>query len=307
MKTLDVVSVGEPMVEFNAVPGEPGRYLQGFGGDTMNALIAAARQGARTAYLTRIGDDAFGSLLLDLWATEGVDASAVAVDAGAPTGIYFVTHGPAGHVFTYRRAGSAASRLCPASLPRQPIAAARFLHLSGITQAISSTACDAAFAAVECARAADTRVAYDPNLRLRLWSLGRARAVIRETASLADHFLPSLEDGRVLSGEDDPEAVLDWALATGARRVVLKLGADGAVTSDGRKTLRIPATSARAVDATGAGDCFAGTYLARLAAGDTVEGALRYAACAAAMACEGFGAVAPIPRPEAVRARMAGA
>jgi 2-dehydro-3-deoxygluconokinase len=63
----DVVSVGEPMIEFNQVPSEPRRYLQGFGGDTMNAVIAAARQGARAAYATRLGDDEFGRGLRDLW------------------------------------------------------------------------------------------------------------------------------------------------------------------------------------------------------------------------------------------------
>ena len=110
---FDVAALGEAMVEFNqTVAGQP-EYLQGFGGDTSNAAIAAARAGARTAYLTRIGTDNSGQALLDLWEREGVDTSAIERTADAHTGIYFVTHGKGGHEFSYMRAGSAASRMAP--------------------------------------------------------------------------------------------------------------------------------------------------------------------------------------------------
>ena len=160
--------------------------------------IAAARLGARVGYVSRVGDDAFGRALLRLWADERVDARGVATDSGAPTGVYFVTHGPSAHEFSYLRAGSAASRIDPASLPVDVIRGARLLHVSGISQAISGSACDAVFAAIETATAAGARVSYDPNLRLKLWSLPRARAVIRATAALCQWFLPSLDDVRTL-------------------------------------------------------------------------------------------------------------
>ena len=105
------------MVEFNQTrPGEP-NYLQGFGGDTSNMIIAAARSGARTAYVTRLGDDEFGRMFLALWKVEGVDTRGVAIDPQAHTGVYFVRHGAQGHVFSYLRAGSAASRMRPEDLP----------------------------------------------------------------------------------------------------------------------------------------------------------------------------------------------
>ncbi len=301
----DVVSVGEPMIEFNQVPGEPRRYLQGFGGDTMNAVIAAARQGARTAYVTRLGDDEFGRWLRELWREEGVDAQFVDADPDAPTAVYFVTHGPSGHAFSYRRAGSAASQLSPGNLPLEPIRRTRLLHTSGITQAISDSACDAALTAIDAAHAAGARVVYDSNLRTRLWPLARARAVIAATAGMSDFFLPSLEDARALSGVDEPEANLDWALRLGAKHVALKLGAEGVLASDGRRTLRLPGHRIDCRDATGAGDCFAGSFMARIAHGDDFHAALRYANAAAALTCTGFGAVAPIPRPEAVQSLLA--
>jgi 2-dehydro-3-deoxygluconokinase len=303
--TVDVLGLGEPMVEFSQIPGEPGRFLHGFGGDTMNAVIAAARQGARAGYVTRLGADEFGQQLLDLWRREGVDAAGVTIDADAPTAVYFITHGSAGHVFTYRRTGSAASRLAPEGLPRDVIASARFLHVSGISQAISASACDAVFTAVDHARSHGVRVSYDSNLRLKLWPLARARAIIQATIPLADYFLPSLDDAQILSGLSAPDAIFDWALKLGARHVALKLGADGVLVGDASRRERIPGCHVDVVDASGAGDCFAGALLARLAAGDALPQAARHANAAAALNCTGYGAVAPLPYPEAVLALLA--
>src|SRR5437868_998506 len=107
---IDVLAIGEPMVEFNQTGEGGGRqYLQGFGGDTSNFAIAAARQGARAGYISAVGDDAHGRMLRDLWEREGVDQAHVTTDADAFTAIYFVTHGPDGHEFSFLRAGSAAS------------------------------------------------------------------------------------------------------------------------------------------------------------------------------------------------------
>lgn len=295
-----IVSIGEPMVEFNQTRASERTYLQGFGGDTSNMIIAAARSGARTAYVTRIGDDAFGRMLLDLWKEEGVSTRGVTVDRQAPTAAYFVTHGPQGHEFSYLRAGSAASRMEPADLP-DFIDHAAFVHASGISMAISTKAGASVLAAFERARRAGVRIAFDSNLRLKLWPLDRARASIAAAAAMAAYFFPSLEEARALSELEDPEEIVDWCHALGAANVLLKLGPDGVLVSDGRKRERLAGHPVKAVDATGAGDCFCGATLARLAAGDTIWQAARYANAAAALATTGFGAVAPLPRPDAVQ------
>ena len=307
MSAFDVLAVGEPMVEFNQTkPGEPS-YLQGFGGDSSNMIIAAARTGGRTAYVTRIGDDEFGRMFLALWKAEGVDARGVGIDPQAHTAVYFVTHGPQGHVFSYLRAGSAASRMRPEGLPMELVRGARFVHASGISMAISASACDTVLAAFEAARAAGAKISLDSNLRLKLWPLARARAMIGAAAAMADHFFPSIEEARALSGLEQPDAIVDWAHRLGARTVYLKLGAEGVIVSDGARRERIAGVKVKAVDATGAGDCFCGATLAQLAAGDSFFDAARYANAAAALATTGFGAVAPLPRPEAVRKLLGGA
>ncbi len=183
--------------------------------------------GREAGYITRLGDDEFGRQFLQLWRDEGLDISGVGIDPQAHTAVYFITHGPAGHVFSYLRKGSAASRMRPADLPLELIRKAKFFHTSGISQAISDSACDAVFAALEAARVAGVRIAYDSNLRLRLWPLARARAVIRATIVLADYFLLSMEDAEALCGEKDADAILDWCHEAGAKVVALKLGAAG--------------------------------------------------------------------------------
>ncbi|MDB5872410.1 MAG: sugar kinase [Ramlibacter sp.] len=303
-KTLDVAALGEAMLEFNQThPGEP-RYLQGFGGDTSNAVIAAARAGARTAYLTRLGQDKFGDELMALWQREGVATSGIERDAQAPTGIYFVTHGAKGHEFNYLRAGSAASRMTPQWLPRDVVRRSKILHVSGISLAISASARDTAFEAMAQAREAGTLVSFDSNLRLKLWSLDDARAAITRAIAMSDLFLPSVDDVNVLSGHSDPGAIIDWSHSLGAKQVVLKLGGDGAIASDGTRREKIAGHRVDMVDATGAGDCFCGNLLARIAKGDSLFDAARYANAAAAIAVQGFGAVAPLPRPEQVRALL---
>ena len=307
--SVDVLCMGEPMLEFNRQPDDgSGRvlYLRGFGGDTSNAAIAAARQGVRAGYVTAIGADWAGDAFMRLWAEEGVDTSTVIRDPEAPTGVYFVDHDARGHHFTFYRSGSAASRYTPAMLPEAAIRSARVFYASGISQAISASAADAVFRAMDIARNAGVTVAYDTNLRLRLWPAARARAVIHEAIAMSDIALPSREDAEALTRLVDPQAIAERYLRLGPRIVVVKCGGDGALlaTADGTM-LRAAAHAVAAVDATGAGDTFCGAFLARLVLGDAPAAALAYANAAAALSTTGYGAVAPIPHRRAVQALLA--
>jgi 2-dehydro-3-deoxygluconokinase len=301
----DILSIGEPMIEFNQTKPGASDYLQGFGGDSSNMIVAAARQGARTAYFTRLGDDEFGRMFRKLWADEKVEAGHVPADPAAPTAVYFVQHGEKGHVFSYLRAGSAASRMKPEDLPEALLKDVRFVHASGISLAISLSAHRTVMGAFEKAKKAGAKISFDSNLRPRLWPVEDARKGIAAAAKLADYFFPSLEDAEALSGLKDRDAMVDWAHRLGAVNVFLKLGADGVLVSNVSAREWIRGRKVKSVDATGAGDCFCGAVLARLAAGDDVFTAARYANAAAALATTGFGAVAPIPRAPSVMQELA--
>lgn len=301
--TPDILCLGEPLLEFNQQPD--GKYLPGHGGDTSNAAIAAARQGARVGYVTQVGRDTFGRSFIDLWAREGVDTSTVRQVDDAQTGVYFVTHGVDGHEFSYFRAGSAASRAGPDDLPVAALRSAKILHVSGISQAISSSAADAVFAAIELVKAAGGLVSYDTNLRLKLWPIDRARAVIHAAMARCDIALPGLDDAVRLTGLEDPAEIVDFYLGLGAKIVALTLGANGTMVATAGDRRLVPVREVAAVDATGAGDTFDGAFLARAVAGDDPFEAARYANAAAALSTLGYGAVAPMPRKTEVEAFLA--
>lgn len=302
---VDIVSLGEAMVEFNQTGAGEGAdkgrlYLQGFGGDTSNFAVAAARQGARVAYLSALGADPYAQMLRDLWDAEGVDHADVLERPDAFTAIYFVNHDARGHHFSFFRSGSAASRMTPDALPVQRIRAAKALHLSGISLAISPSACDTAYAAIAVAREAGRLVTFDTNLRLKLWSIDRARAVMNDVIARCDICLPSYDDIVAITGLTEPDALVDHCLRLGAKVVALKLGEQGALVADAQHRHRIAPHPCQPVDATGAGDTFGGAFVHRVLQGDSLAQAGRYAAVAAALSTQGYGAVAPIPTAQQV-------
>ena len=292
-----IVCLGEPLVEFvrDEHPVIGTNYRPGFGGDTCNAAIAAARQGARVGYLTALGRDVFGDSVIELLDREGVDTAHVR-RKDAPTGIYFVDPDPAGRRFTYFRVGSAASQYWPGDLPAGYVEGARALHLSAITQAIGPYMRASSVAAMKTARRAGTLVSYDTNLRLALWPIDRARSVIDASLRVTDIAFPSEDEAALLWGMEHPDEVIDHLLGIGPTIVALKRGERGAIIATPDRREEIPPAPSKPVDSTGAGDAFAGSFLAEyLITGDPFA-AGRYAARVAAGTVSGYGAIAPIPR-----------
>ncbi|QCP14478.1 sugar kinase [Pseudoduganella umbonata] len=287
MRRFDLVGLGECMVEFNATEplARAERFTRAYGGDVLNALVAAARQGARTAFVSRVGDDPFGAGLRAAWEAEGVDVGQAPLVPGE-NGVYFISldaHGE--RSFTYRRAGSAASQLTAADIDAAFIASARCLLLSGITQAISPGARAATLAAARCARGHGVLVAYDPNYRPRLWGNEEAaRAACAELLPFVDILIPSLPaDAAILPGA--PGELVEHA--------VVKHGEEGCeVWLRGQRTA-VPAAAATVVDTTGAGDAWNGAYLAAVLRGEAPAAAAGIANRIAAAKLAHRGAIPP--------------
>ena len=291
-----ILCLGEPLFELADRDGAG--FIAGVGGDISNVAVTIARQGGAARVISRLGDDTFGRRISDLWRAEGVDGSLTPHVPGEDTGLYFVTYEAGEHHFTYRRAGSAASRRGPADLDPASIERAGMLYTSGITLAIGEAPRAAAAEAVRIARAAGVPVAVDPNLRTRLWPLEQARKVTHALMRDADIALPGLDDARQLTGLDTPEEITAFYHDLGTRIVALTLGAEGVLLSDEGRTTRIAPVPVAAVDATGAGDCFNGIFLSHLlATGDAPEAARR-ANAGAALSTLGRGAISAIPSPD---------
>ncbi len=313
----EIIAIGEPMLEFNATEegslAEVDLFKVGYGGDTSNFSIAASRLGGRVGYITALGQDPFGDRFINLWEAEGIDTSHVKRDPESPTGIYFISRKEKQHYFTYYRNTSAASRMKVSDLPLDYIGRSRLLHVSGISQAISLPACDTVFAAISSAKEAGVRISYDPNLRVKLWSLDRARAIINQTVSMVDLFLPSYEDATALTGIESPESIANYYLDKGPHIVVLKLGAEGALlaarSEDGTTShmQRFEPYTVDSVDMTGAGDTFDGAFIVSWLSGQPLESCVRFANAAGALVTTGLGAVTPIPRKSEVDAFISNA
>lgn len=308
----EILALGEPMAEFAAT--ERGRlstvaaFRRGWGGDTSNFIVAAARLGAGAGYITRLGGDEFGQSFLDLWRQEGVDASHVIVEPDAFTAVYFISLDEDGrHSFTYYRAGSAASRLSPADLDAGYLSAARVLHTTGITQAISGSARETAVEAMRVARAQGVIVSYDANVRPRLMALDGLRVTIIDACARADVVFLSVEDAGYLYDSLPAGAVVDRVLARGPKVAVLRQGAAGCLVAaaDGQR-VAVPGWPVEAVDATGAGDAFNAGFLVQWLGGADLEQAGRFANAVGALTTRGIGAVAPIPRRAQVEAFIEG-
>lgn len=298
MTAPEIVSLGEALAEFVKISDTEGRsiYRQGFGGDTSNTIIAAARQGAATGYITAVGKDDFGIGLIDLWQSEGVATGDVRVSETDPTGAYFVWPDASGRAFSYARRGSAASLYGPNDLPEGTIRNAKIFHTSALSMAISPTMRAAARRGAEIARKAGTLVAFDTNLRLNLWTLDDAKTAIEDILPLVDIVLPSDDEAEQLTGLSDSDSIIDAFMSKGARIVVLKRGAAGALIATKEARFPIAPAPSKPVDSTGAGDSFAGAFLAYYLETNDVELAGKRAARVAASTVSGIGAVASIPR-----------
>ena len=307
---LDLICFGEAMVEFvrtesagtndgdshaTSKVAQPSMYRQGFGGDTSNAAIAASRQGARTGYMTAEGADDFGDDLIALWQQEGIDTSAVRRVEQQETGLYFVRPHASGRHFTYRRAHSAASRYTAADLPLDYIASSRALHVSAISQAISNDMRHAVTKAMQHAHSAGVQVSYDTNLRLQLWTLDDARDCIFEALQHADIVFPSDDEGQQLTGKNTDNDIIDAFLDAGPKLVVFSRGERGAIIATPGQRVEIPPVTVKAVDSTGAGDAYAGAFLAHYGKHQDPEAAGHAAAAVAAAVVGGYGATDPIP------------
>ncbi|WP_406013471.1 sugar kinase [Streptomyces sp. NBC_00984] len=263
----EVVCLGESMVTF--LPSQPGRladvpsFGRGIGGAESNVACALAAAGHRAAWVSRVGADGFGDHLVEAITGYGVDTSGVRRDPSRPTGIYFRTATDRAadvHEVAYYRAGSAASAMSPRNIPYETLPAARVLHLSGITAALSAD-CLALLHDLTAPRPGRPLISFDVNHRPGLWRDADASpGVLLDLARRSD---------LVFVGEDEAEEA--WGV-TGAEAIraalpepsvlVVKRGSAGAtVFSDAGDVTTVPALRVDVVAPVGAGDAFAAGFL----------------------------------------------
>jgi len=308
---LDAVTMGETMIQLS--PKETGllRHAREFerhvGGAESNVAIGLARLGHEVGWISRVGADEFGACVQSTIRGEGVDTSQVIRDPDAPTGVYFKEQRRADHTRVYYyRDDSAASRLAPSDLDPAYIGRADYLHLTGITPALSDRCREATWAAFRIAGEQDVAVSFDPNVRRKLWSEAEARSTIREMLPSVRTILTGQGEATLLTGEDDPETAARALYELGPAEVVVRLGANGALGLDPSGLEHRPALEVDAVDVVGAGDAFTAGYLSGRLRGKSLGESLRLGNVAGGLATTVHGDAEGIPTREEVQAYLAG-
>lgn len=276
---MDVVTIGESMVVFT--PTSPlmkyaHTFSRKFGGAETNVAIGLTRLGHEVGWISKLGNDEFGKALLMFVRGEGIDVSQVSFDSSAPTGIYFKEIRNGGDVrVQYYRKGSAASKISEADIDENYIKKAKYLHITGITPALSPSCYEAILRAVHIAKENYVKVIFDPNLRKKLWSEEEAKRVLLQLAGLADIILPGVDEGKFMFGESDPAKLGQLFLQQGAEAVIIKVGAKGAyyfTENEGKLVPGFPVTTV--IDPVGAGDGFAAGVISGLLDGLSIEKAV---------------------------------
>src|SRR5215207_9591184 len=285
------------------VPARPGRLRHApslelkIGGAESNLAIALSRLGVSSGWISFLGDDEPGRLVLDRVRGEGVDTSQVRRLGGYPTGLYLREKVGAEVRVYYYRQGSAASTLAPGAFDPEYLEGAEFLHLTGITPALSEECRDFTLWAAREARENGTRVSFDVNYRSKLWPPEEARSFVEEMLPHTDLLFVGDDEARALWDRSDEELVRELA-AAGTREVVLKRGGEGSMALVKDRAVEQPVFPVEEVDPIGAGDAFDAGYLAGHLWGLDPEQRLRVANAMGALSVATLGDYEGLPDEE---------
>jgi 2-dehydro-3-deoxygluconokinase len=264
-ENVDVITMGETMVL--GVPPRPGRLRHAsslelkIGGAESNLAIALSRLGLSAGWAGYLGDDEPGQLVLDRIRAEGVDTSQVRRIKERPTGLYLREQIGTDVRVYYYRLGSAASTMHTDAFESGYLGGATFVHLTGITPALSEECRAFVLWAAREARASGALVSFDVNYRSKLWGTQDARAFVEEILPDVYLLFAGDEEARALWGRDD-EALVRELAREGPKEIVLKRGSAGSLALIEGKALEHQAFAVAQVDPVGAGDAFAAGYLA---------------------------------------------
>ncbi|MFX0579359.1 sugar kinase [Nocardia nepalensis] len=290
-EALGVVATTEPG------PLAPGAALRmDFAGAEATVAIGVRRLGHESSWVGSVGADAIGTMVLDRLRAEQVDISRCRIDPELPSGLMLRERRTADHMrVTYYRKGFAGSRLSPADIDPTQIAAARVLHLTGITPALSPSARDAVHTALDAAVDAGRTISLDINYRRALWSESDAAVELSKLASRADIVFAGTDEAAILVPAAPPAEMAESLAALGPSQVVIKLGSDGALALHNGELIRQPALDVSSVDPVGAGDAFVAGYLAGVLDNGSATHSLQMAATCGAFAVSVPGDWAGLP------------
>lgn len=307
----DIVAIGEVLVDLTQTGMNQlgvGQYAANPGGAPANLAVAASRLGARTAFVGKVGRDAFGNYLRAVLNENHVDTTGLLTDEREHTTLAVVSVDETGErSFTFYRDPSADVNLDAREIPEDLLKNTRVLHFGSVSLT-AEPARSATLYAAKKARENGCLVSYDPNYRSSLW--GSPEEAIREMKDalpLCDILKISDEELPLLTGTDDPVEGSRILAGLGIRLIFITLGANGAFFRLGEDTGSVPGIKVKVGDTNGAGDTFFGAALSKLVKEDLnkltlnrVEEIAAFANKAASITTSRHGAIPAMPRLEEI-------
>ena len=329
---MDITCLGELLVDmFPAELGRPLAEVSAFrpkpGGAPANVAVAARRLGKTSAFIGKVGDDAFGRHLADVLETEGVDVGGMRYDEQARTAMAFIAMPDENNydILFYRNPG-ADMRLRADELDAGLLGQTKVFHFGSISL-IQEPSRSATLRAIELARRAGALISFDVNYRPDLWSREAAYERVVATLPLVDLVKINEIEADILGDGGDVASVGHALLEQGPRLCVVTLGPEGSYFCIAEGGDHMPAFKVDTVDATGCGDAFIAALLCQLVSPlpdplpnrerekpswrdhltvERLRNVLRYASAAGALTSLAQGVIPALPTAAEVEAFLAG-
>lgn len=291
-----ILALGELLIDL--IPERDGMRIEDEGpviktvsGSAGIFACAAALLGADSGFIGKVGTDSLSRMATHTLREQGVDISHLVQAENGQLGLAFLEYLSKGRNYQYYRKNSVGSTLCADDLDETYIASAFAIHFPGMLLELTPQMRGACRRAVEIARAHGVLVSFDPNIRRELSGNEEARERMLWAVRCADIVAPTLEEGRIVTGEKEIGAVLRALHAMGPRVVALTRDKDGAVLSRDGEVAFAPGIDQPPVDPTGAGDTFAAALCVGIQEGMELARLACFCNCAGTLAIRRKGAV----------------
>ncbi len=299
---IDLISFGELLVDMitneeEAMLSEAEQFSRFFGGSAGNVAVNSKRLGGKTRILTRIGKDPLGDFLLNVLQRENINTETIQIDQKRKTPLVFVNK-------TSKTPAWLAYRDADKYIEfnknvKEIVNKTKIIYLTTFIISQKPSRKTALKVLEMISKDEDKLLAFDPCYRPVLWSEDDdGEKLVKKIISKADFIKPSLDDAKYLFGPDTPENYIDKYLQVGANIVILTMGEDGVLVSNGKEQFRLKVYSKKVVDVTGAGDSFWAGFINGILDGKKIKGAVKLGNAAAAFKIRGIGALSPIPNKE---------
>ncbi|WP_283153497.1 sugar kinase [Guptibacillus hwajinpoensis] len=299
---LDIVTLGETMVLFDAASTGPLRYTNQFnkriGGAESNVAIGLSKLGHSVGWISKLGDEELGHFTLNAIRGEGVDTTNVLMDPEEQTGLYVKEKRTDRNQVYYYRSGSAASTMTTADINWDYIKRARIVHLTGITPLLSESCYELVNEVFHFAKKHEIKVSFDPNIRIKLLkNIPNGQEKLLDLARQADILLPGLDEAEQLIGTSDPDEIISFFLASGVQKIAIKNGAIGTTfaTANGENGFVKSYPVSKVNDPIGAGDGFAAGVLSGLLKGKTFQESVDLGSLIGSIVVSVFGDIEGLP------------